>query len=580
MDGDIFGDTLVDDLLALTGAGSDFDTSDLMDILEPDYLENNILLDDVGTLNSLGDTTALDDLSNFSDVPMPSADVHASFDAAVSAHDEAEAASRQANRQNATPARTTPALNVPQQASEPAQPEPTQPEPTQEDDTPPDPLDQVTSGMLPAEDLEALARLAAGDDEFPADDSDDMGLGDTTDPFADSTTLGAADFASPNLGASNLDTANTGAMTSGRTSFGGDVPSSGKNLLEDTLDERNQPSMDELEELALLASGGADLSSVVMAAEDDDEDDDDGAQDRQPTAASTASTDRQPSAESTASTDRQPTAATPSTPPSTPPQTNVTANQTANQSTPAAPTSQRFSQLARSWSQGKPLATTPATSSATTPATSSATSSAAPSPEELAAQTAELARHYRPPNQLRRYFNAGIMLEAADRLKDVLDIPEIPLVVFLGRAAERCLEHLPDHNSVTVAHLAGSSFVPSFQVPRQESFRRVLMAKDRAESNSTEATTKAATENTTEAEAVGASQQQGVLVADISDLELDDLSVALTGTHLLLTRLQTDPISQELKGTLTLVGDVDLRSGANFLRDVKEALESPITLMV
>lgn len=546
MDGDIFGDTLVDDLLALTGAGSDFDTSDLMDILEPDYLENNILLDDVGTLTSFGDTTALDDLSNFSDVPMPSADVHASFDAAVSAHDEAEAASRQANRQNVTTARTTPELNIPQRAAEPE-------EPAEDDDAPQDPLEQVTSGMLPAEDLEALARLAAGDDEFPAADSDDMGLGDTTDPFADSGTLGAPDFASPNLGAANLNTANAAATNSSRTSFGSDVPSSGKNLLEDTLDERNQPSMDELEELALLASGGADLSSVVMAAEDDDEDDDDGAQDRQPTAASTASTDRQP------------TAATPSM---TPPQTNVTANQTANQSTPAAPASQRFSQLARSWSQGKPPATTPAT----TPATSSA----APSPEELAARTAELAGHYRPPNQLRRYFNAGIMLEAADRLKDVLDIPEIPLVVFLGRAAERCLEHLPDHNSVTVAHLAGSSFVPSFQVPRQESFRRVLMAKDRAESNSTEA----ATENATEAEAVGASQQQGVLVADISDLELDDLSVALTGTHLLLTRLQTDPISQELKGTLTLVGDVDLRSGANFLRDVKEALESPITLMV
>ena len=138
--------------------------------------------------------------------------------------------------------------------------------------------------------------------------------------------------------------------------------------------------------------------------------------------------------------------------------------------------------------------------------------------------------------------------------------------MFLGRAAERHLEHLPDHDNVTVAHLAGAGFVPSFQVPRQESFRRVLLAKDRAESET----------NYAESD----DNQQGMLVADISDLELDDLSVALEGTHLLLTRLQTDPVSQEFTGTLTLVGNVDLRAGANFLRAVKEALESPITLMV
>jgi hypothetical protein len=560
MDGDIFGDSLVDDLLTLTGVGGDFDTSDLMDILEPDYLENNILLDGTGNLNSLGDSTTLDDLDNFSSAPMPSADVNASFDAALSAHEEAQSTAKQVTTPELRPRQTPELRPRTTAASSPTKTTAKQTQANQEDDDdePQDPLESVTSGMLPQEDLEALARLAAGEDEFLTSSSDDMGLADSVDSFEGSTALETADFGTADFGAADFSSTERG----GATNFKSDVTSSSKNLLDETLDERNQPSLDELEELALLASGGADLGSVLMS--DDDSDDDDS--DNKNSAKDTNRYETAPKAK-TAQDSQQSNYVTPetSTPPRAEPYAPARQNVTADTAVPTAP--RRFSQVARSWSQTTSLSATPLS---TTPM--SATGLDTPT-NQIAPTTpsAELARNYRPPNQLRRYFNAGIMLAAADRLKDVLDIPDIPSVVFLGRAAERCLEQLPDHDNVMVAHLAGNGFVASFQVPRQESFRRVLMAKDRADNNS----------DSNGSDAPDATnQQQSVLVADISDLELDDLSVALEGTHLLLSRLQTDPVSHELKGTLTLVGDVDLRSGANFLRAIKEALESPITLMV
>lgn len=567
MDGDIFGDTLVDDLLALTGAGGDFDTSDLMDILEPDYLENNILLDAGGTLTSFGDVAAFDDLSSFDDAPVPMADVHASFDATVRANAQEEA-------HKPTPAsepRSNTGFGATSSASQNANQEADQEEADQ------DPLESLASGMLPQDDLEALARLAAGEDEFPAS-SETIGL--TSDPLEGNAPLSTSDLGTSDLSVPDSDM--DSSVDSG-------VASPSKNLLNDTLDERFQPSMDELEELALLASGGTDLGSVIMGNEDDYEDDSDDEDVSADVASRNASSNanRADAERSTSanvdsydvdsydidSYDAKPRVNS-NTPTSTsqtayakyaePPQRVPARSEPAHQGvtpphSPAAPTApanlKRFSQVSSTWSQGSPAV------SAATEATTQQTL-VAPSTEG----------NYRPPNQLRRYFNAGIMLEAADRLKDVLDIPDIPLVVFLGRAAERYLEHLPEHDSVMVAHLAGSGFVPSFQVPRRESFRRVLLAKDRAESDSQDFSEQDFSEQ--------ASGQQGVLVADISDLELDDLSVALEGTHLLLTRLQTDPVSQQLQGTLTLVGNVDLRSGANFLRAIKEALESPITLMV
>ena len=280
MDGDIFGDTLVDDLLALSGAGGDFDTSDLMDILEPDYLENNILLDNTGSLTSLGDVAAFDDLGNFDDAPTPTADVHASFDAAVRTKAQEESNnpdvnSPDVNGQNDMP-QATPAKSAARASQARATPELTTrqaqaaTDEDEEDDTPEDPLEDVTSGMLPEDDLEALARLAAGEDEFPDDASDGFGLSaPAADPLETDTLEGGVNLdASDVMGTSAM---STSAMS---TSMDEAAPSSGKNLLDDTLDERTQPNMDELEELALLASGGTDLGSVLM----DEESQEDGSQ--------------------------------------------------------------------------------------------------------------------------------------------------------------------------------------------------------------------------------------------------------------------------------------------------------------
>ena len=594
MDGDIFGDTLVDDLLALTGVGGDFDTSDLMNILEPDYLENNILLNDTGSLSSLGDATAFDDLNNFSDAPIsggnvPASDVHASVDGVLSAHEEADNNHANANgdpsdailTDGAQPTssaanRTTPSLKTPNRTTPSlitqASQAPANDAPADEQETPIDPLEDLT-GMLPQDDLEALARLAAGEDEYP-DSTAASGLG-AVSPLENNAPLNTSGNMS-----------NSGSMSANVEHIESEIGASGKDLLDDTLDERFGPSLDELEELALLASGGTDLGSVVMPEDDEDEEEHDSqdhnsqdtvsnsqatnasapaspSQPRQASQQNVQPDSRQDSQQNVQPDSRQPTTQQ-TAPAPTPPQT-----QTSPQAPPQAP--RRFSQAASTWSDTPSSNIWADTDANNRPLLSTQRSSA-----DLVTPNNTL-QQYRPPNQLRRYFNAGIMLEAANRLKDVLDIPDIPVVVFLGRAAERCLEHLPEHDNVTVAHLAGNGFVPSFQVPRQESFRRVLLAKDRAENDSS-------AEQVNNAEQISSaeqgSSQQGVLVADISELELDDLSVALEGTHLLLTRLQTDPVSHELTGTLTLVGNVDLRSGANFLRAIKEALESPITLMV
>lgn len=162
-------------------------------------------------------------------------------------------------------------------------------------------------------------------------------------------------------------------------------------------------------------------------------------------------------------------------------------------------------------------------------------------------------------SQLRRHFDATPMIEASDKLQQVLKLPEIPAVIFLGRAAERCLEALPNHRLVTIAELNDEGFVPVWDVPQQESFRRVLMAKNEATH----------------------SGETDLMVSDISELELDEISLPLEGTHLLLTRLQPDPNNPDrIQGTLTLIGQMGLRSGATFLKQMKEHLEAPITLMV
>lgn len=168
-------------------------------------------------------------------------------------------------------------------------------------------------------------------------------------------------------------------------------------------------------------------------------------------------------------------------------------------------------------------------------------------------------------SHLHRHFDATSMLEAGDKLKHVLDLAMIPPIVFLGRAVERCLDKLPEHDTVIIAELHDEGLIPSWNIPRNVSFRRVLAARDEAEDTRTPQTAKG----------------NAIIVADVSALELDELILPLEGTHVLLSRLAPFPQqSDHIQGTLMLSGKLGLRSSAAFLQAVKAQLESPITLMV
>ncbi len=160
---------------------------------------------------------------------------------------------------------------------------------------------------------------------------------------------------------------------------------------------------------------------------------------------------------------------------------------------------------------------------------------------------------------LRRYFDATDLLDAQAKLFEILAMPQVPLMVFLGRAAERCSSELPNVNSIALAELGDEGLRNVCRINPHESFRRVLMEINQAADLS----------------------EVDLTVADISDLELDEVVLPVVGTHLLLTRLIPHPEKPgHVRGTLSLSGAVGLRSGANFLRAVAIRLESPITLMV
>jgi hypothetical protein len=160
---------------------------------------------------------------------------------------------------------------------------------------------------------------------------------------------------------------------------------------------------------------------------------------------------------------------------------------------------------------------------------------------------------------LRRYFDATDLLDAQAKLFEILAMPEVPLMVFLGRAAERCSSELPNVNSIALAELGDEGLRNVCRINPHESFRRVLMEINQPTDLS----------------------EVDLTVADISDLELDEVVLPVIGTHLLLTRLVPHPEKPgHVRGTLALSGTVGLRSGANFLKAVAIRLESPITLMV
>jgi hypothetical protein len=161
--------------------------------------------------------------------------------------------------------------------------------------------------------------------------------------------------------------------------------------------------------------------------------------------------------------------------------------------------------------------------------------------------------------RIARYFDATEFVAASNKLHTSLNLSHNPHTVFLARAAERSLSQLPNHQTITVADLRDDGFVPLWDAPAGSTFGDLLKALNHP-SHAGEA---------------------DLYITDLSELELDEVSLPLPGTHLMLSRLRPDPDRPErVRGTLSLIGRVGVRSGAVFLKLVKEYLESPITLMV
>ncbi len=184
------------------------------------------------------------------------------------------------------------------------------------------------------------------------------------------------------------------------------------------------------------------------------------------------------------------------------------------------------------------------------------------SPASIAALNAETRPFEGDSNRLgriARYFDATEFVAASNKLHTSLNLSHNPHTVFLARAAERALSQLPDHQTITVADLRDDGFVPLWDAPAGSTFGDLLKALNHP-SHAGEA---------------------DLYITDLSELELDEVSLPLPGTHLMLSRLRPDPDTPErVRGTLSLIGRVGVRSGAVFLKLVKEYLESPITLMV
>ncbi|MEM6430599.1 MAG: hypothetical protein AAF708_15270 [Deinococcota bacterium] len=183
----------------------------------------------------------------------------------------------------------------------------------------------------------------------------------------------------------------------------------------------------------------------------------------------------------------------------------------------------------------------------------------------VAAQVIPLSSDVSPQlGRIARYFDATEFVTASSKLKTSLNLDRPPHEVFLARAAERALTALPQHQTITVANLDDSGFVPLWDVPLGKTFNDLLMAM-----------------STTASSTASSNVDADVYITDLSDLELDEVLLPLPGTHLMLSRLRPDPEQPErVRGTLSLIGRIGVRSGALFLKLMKEHLESPITLMV
>lgn len=154
-------------------------------------------------------------------------------------------------------------------------------------------------------------------------------------------------------------------------------------------------------------------------------------------------------------------------------------------------------------------------------------------------------------NVLRRQFNASALNDIRAQISKALNGREVPLGVFVGRAAQRGLYLLGTNDQVTL-HKLEAGLVPLRTAGLHHSFIEAVQSVNHAD----------------------AGEASGLAVLDASDLGVDDLVLPGNGALLALGRISND------LGTLTLSGDFPAKAGAEFLAQVAQALETPVGLVL
>ncbi len=176
-----------------------------------------------------------------------------------------------------------------------------------------------------------------------------------------------------------------------------------------------------------------------------------------------------------------------------------------------------------------------------------ASNSAASSP----ASPSAVAQGFYQGFAVRRHFDAAPLRQIQRELSTSLNNREVPLGVFLGRAAQRNLHSLGTTDTVTLARIA-DTLEPLSTPSLHHSFLEALQSVARA---------------------TPAGSAYGLVVVDSSHLGVDDL--VLPGAQPVLTL----NVNGEY-GHLSLAGDLPASKAAEFLVRVAAALEVPVSLVI
>ena len=151
---------------------------------------------------------------------------------------------------------------------------------------------------------------------------------------------------------------------------------------------------------------------------------------------------------------------------------------------------------------------------------------------------------------VRRHFDASALTKIQHELTQSLNGREVPLAVFLARAAQRNLHTLEVGDIVTLTRL-GDTLEPLQASGLHHSFIEAVQSVARATPGTL----------------------QGLLILDASDLGVDDLVLPVSQPVLTLN-VKGD------YGHLALAGDLPMGKAADFLGKVALALEIPVSLVI